>query len=334
MTDDIMVLSLKDREQWEAAHRDDGLPSQSWSYAYGLSASGFDSRLAVVRSKGARMLIPFYERTFMETTDIATIPGLSGASVTPNSSAPLALWREYAASRGWVAGYMKLATSADLRELPPESRLIEYNAAFIVDLRPDDPLKAVSRTVHRKIQEAERNGAVVVTGAALADSLVNLYPGTMRRLGGVEEFSAETLRRWARDSETVLIGVSLGGVVHAVHMGYVSGRNAEWHVAATTEEGRSLGTLIYWHAITLLKSRDVHFYNMGGGGRVGDGLYRFKSWFGGTPLPLRAVQQIYDSNKYRELCLLTGEGADQGWFPAYHAPAAAAPTRGRFQSFA
>jgi CelD/BcsL family acetyltransferase involved in cellulose biosynthesis len=79
MSEDITVLRLDDRERWEAEHRQGGLPSQSWNYAFGLSASGFDPKLAIVRSKGARMLLPFFERSFMGTTDIATIPGLSGA---------------------------------------------------------------------------------------------------------------------------------------------------------------------------------------------------------------------------------------------------------------
>lgn len=319
MIDDVVVLGLKDREQWEAEHREDGLPSQSWSYAWGLTASGYDPQLAIVRSKGARMLFPFFVRSFMGTTDIASIPGLSGASISPSSAAPLSLWREYAIGRGWVAGYLKLATSVELQELPADSRLAVYNASFVVDLRTDDPLKSVSRTVHRKIQEAERSGAVLVDdGPTLTDSLVDLYPETMRRLGGVEDFSLDTLRRWAQAPTSMLLGVSRNGVVEAVHLGYVFGRHAEWHIAATTEHGRSLGTLIYWNAITLLRSRGVHFYNMGGGGRVGDGLYRFKEWFGGTALPLRSVCQIYDPEKYRELCARTAT-SNPNWFPAYYA---------------
>src|SRR5689334_20721814 len=109
MTDTVTILSLADRDLWEAEHLVDGLPSQSWDYAWGLGASGIDPKLAIVRSKGARMLLPFFERSWQGTTDIATVPGLSGASISPSSIAPLSLWNEYAMSRKWVAGYLQIA---------------------------------------------------------------------------------------------------------------------------------------------------------------------------------------------------------------------------------
>src|SRR5712692_6838493 len=114
MTEDITILCLDDRDRWIAEHQNGGLPSQSWHYAWGLSATGVAPKLAVVRAGGARMLLPFIERSRRGTTDIATILGLSGASMTPTSSAPLGLWQEYAAAQGWVAGYIQLALSVDL----------------------------------------------------------------------------------------------------------------------------------------------------------------------------------------------------------------------------
>jgi hypothetical protein len=62
MTDEVTVLSLKDRDRWIAEHKQGGFPSQSWSYAWAVSASGVDPKLAIVHSGGARMLLPFYER--------------------------------------------------------------------------------------------------------------------------------------------------------------------------------------------------------------------------------------------------------------------------------
>ena len=120
--DDITIVSLAERDRWEFEHRDRGLPSQSWRYAWGLSATGIDPKLGVVHARGARMLIAFFERRCMGATDIATIQGLSGASMSPISIAPLALWREYATAQGWVAGYIQLATASelDVDECPPD----------------------------------------------------------------------------------------------------------------------------------------------------------------------------------------------------------------------
>ena len=81
MIDDLQIVSLDERDRWEAAHRIDGLPSQSWRYASALNASGIEPKLAVVTARGARMLLPFFEREWLGTTDIATIRGLSGASI-------------------------------------------------------------------------------------------------------------------------------------------------------------------------------------------------------------------------------------------------------------
>lgn len=106
MRNEVRILSVEDRDGWEAEHEDGGLPSQSWHYAHALNASRIEPRLAVVCAKGARMLILFFEREWRGRTDIATVPGLSGTSISPISSAPLSLWREYAAAQGWVAGYI------------------------------------------------------------------------------------------------------------------------------------------------------------------------------------------------------------------------------------
>src|SRR5437763_3608939 len=104
MTDEIRILSLAERELWEAELRDGGLPSQSWGYAWGLSASGVEPQLAVVRAEGARMLLPFLKRYWVGTIDIATLPGSSGAHIVPASAAPIVLWRNFAKARGWIAG--------------------------------------------------------------------------------------------------------------------------------------------------------------------------------------------------------------------------------------
>src|SRR5207247_966950 len=113
MQDDICIVSLEDRDRWIAEHRDGGLPSQSWSYARALAASQITPELAIVRSGGARMLLPFFRRDWQGTTDIATIPGASGASISRQYAAPLALWREFAVARGWVAGYIRLASGSE-----------------------------------------------------------------------------------------------------------------------------------------------------------------------------------------------------------------------------
>src|SRR6266576_2484865 len=138
MADDIEVLGIEDRERWLAAHRDGGLPSQSWHYAWALSASGIEPKLAIVRSHGARMLLPFYERDWRGSIDVATLLGASGASIVPSSAAPLSLWHEYAVAQGWVAGYVQLSTSVELGGQVIVGELADLNEWFVLDLQPEN----------------------------------------------------------------------------------------------------------------------------------------------------------------------------------------------------
>ncbi len=265
------------------------------------------------------MLLPFFERPWMDAFDIATIPGLSGASISPASVAPLSLWWEYAKSRNWVAGYIQLDPSVELSELPPHSDLVPHNFLFFLDLDNWDPAKAPSRTIHRKIAAAEKNGAVLVSNTAeLTQRLQELYPSAMQRLGASGIVALETLSRWASGPNSFIFGVRLGQVIHAVHLGHRAGEFAEVHTAATTKEGRSLATVVYWGAADYLRQRGVRFYNLGGGPRPGDGIAQFKMRLGGRPAALRSIQQIYDRERYHEFCVRSGCGEDAGGrFPPY-----------------
>lgn len=333
VADDITILSLEDREQWNAQVDAHGLPSQSWTYAQGLAASGYAPRLAVVRSGAGRLLIPFFERAWHGATDIATIPGLSGASVAPGSGAALSLWREFAAAQGWVAGYIQLAVTAELQGTREEHEIAVHNTLFVFDLASWNRYDSVSRKFRQtKLYEGRRLDAVLETDRErLAEALVRLYPQAMQRLGGKVEFSAETLRRWTHDADAVVLGAQLDGEIVGVHLGRALGGHADWHIAAMSERGRSLGAWLVWSAMEPLKDRGVRWFNIGGGGRVGDSIYQYKQRFNATPMPLRSLRQVYDQRRYAELCASAGADAGNGWFPAYRKArnaSAAAPANG------
>jgi hypothetical protein len=319
----ISIVSIEERDRWGAEHRQGGLPSQSWSYSWALSASGIDPKLAVVRAGGARMLMPFFERSWRGATDIATTTGLSGASIAPNSTAPLALWREFAQSRGWVAGYIRLAVPVELGADLPEIAPVPNQTVFLLDLKGNDLLRSSAEIVRRKVRKAAKLGAVLVTDRLhLADRLKHLYPATMGRVGAGPEydFRGETLERWARDPSSVVLGGRLGDSVEAVSVFCVAGPCAEYHINASTPQGRDLTAWLIWNAAKQLIDADVEVLNLGGAGkRPGDGVYRFKERFNGTPMTVKAVRQIYDQRTYDELCRQAGAASSAPWFPAYRA---------------
>ena len=69
----------------------------------------------------------------------------------------------------------------------------------------------------------------------------------------------------------------------------------------------------------------VRRFNIGGGGRVGDGICRFKQRFNVAPTPLRSLRQIYDRERYERLCEGVGTLALDAWFPPYRGKPSPAP---------
>jgi hypothetical protein len=320
----ISIVSIEERDRWDAEHRRGGLPSQSWSYARALSASGIDPKLAVVRSGGARMLMPFFERDWSGTTDIATTVGLSGASISPSSTAPLSLWREYATAQAWVAGYIRLAPWVEFDERLPELGPVPNQTVFVLDLAARDVLRSASEIVRRKVRRASKLGAVLVEDrAVLAARLKRLYPATMQRVGGGPQyqFPAETLARWAHDPSSIVLGGRFTDSVEAISVFCIAGRYAEYHVNASTSRGRELTAWLIWNAADRLRDAGVEVLNLGGAAaRRGDGLYQFKERFNGTAKAVHAVRQIYDQRTYDELCRSAAASSSEAWFPAYRVP--------------
>jgi hypothetical protein len=321
MEQEITVLTLQDRERWRAAHRDGGLPSQSWEYAFGLSAAGGDPKLAVVEAGGARMLLPFVEQSWGGATDIATILGMSGASIAPPSPAPLTLWSKFAASQGWVAGYIQLAVTLALNVADLGDPVAINNTTFLLPLQRGDILPLVSRTIRRKIKAAcEEAPTLIEDPTLLGPQLARLYGETMQRVGASPHyrFPMLTLDRWLADPASVVLGAELSGEIESVYVFRVAGDYAEALITGSTERGRRLVPWLVWRGAQRLQRLGVVCLDLGGTPRTGDGLYQFKEKFRGLPRPIRAVHQVYDHRRFDELCRIAGSTPTR-WFPPYRA---------------
>jgi serine/alanine adding enzyme len=326
--ENVELIPVEDRERWLAAHARDGLPTQSWGYAHGLAAAGRAPVLAVVEAGGARMLLPFVERDWHGHVDIATPLGLSGASFSAASPAPLALWREYAAGRGWVAGYLQLAARAEAAVVPDGDTLSTSNRVFVLDL-DGDPIAAAGAIVRRKIRRAEAAGVRVVDDRPrLADALVRLYPTTVARTAAssVYAFPEATLRRWCDDPAILVLGAERDGGIESVALFPTAGQHAEYSIVGSSPDGRDWAARLIAAAVERLRARGGRWLDLGGGVRAGDSLYDFKQRFHGIELPLRAARQIYDMERYERLCAQVGVAPQDGaWFPAYRARVDARP---------
>jgi hypothetical protein len=318
MGDEITILSLGDRRRWEEVEACGVTPSQCWRYSAALVHSGMQPNLAIVEADGSRLLLPFVERCWNGQTDIATIPGLSGASIVPGSAAPLAQWHAFAATQGWVAGYIQLAADS-YPNVPGEVGAVERAQMFFLDVRQWSLRETASLIVRRKVAAALRAGAAVSDDrAALVAALQPLYLETLSRFGGVSPIARATIDEWSSDHRNLLLGVMLNGTVEAVHLVQVHGDAAELHLVGTTERGRALSALLHTAVIERLQATGVARLNLGGAQAV-SGLGRFKRWLGGAPRPLQSIGQIYDRARYEALCRDAGVAKDEPWFPAYRA---------------
>ncbi|MFS8063160.1 MAG: GNAT family N-acetyltransferase [Luteimonas sp.] len=323
MIDDVDIIPLADRERWTRAQQSDGLPGQAWSYAHALQASGIEPQLAVVRAGGARMLLPFFERSWHGHRDIATLLGLSGASVNPASAAPIALWSAFATARGWVAGYLHFGN--DLPTVPATlASVLATNTVYELDLTRDDPFAAASAIVRRKLRKADAAGAELVdTPEELEVALPRLYREAAWRQGASSAYALpdKTLRRWVRAPDILALGVRVGGAIEAISLFPFAGAHAEYHINASSEAGRSFSTWLIGEAVGRLRQRGVAWLNIGGGLEAGDPLDHYKARFQGQPRQVHTVGQIYDQRRYAALCeQASADPRVAGWFPAYARP--------------
>lgn len=265
------------------------------------------------------MLIPFFQREWHGNIDISTISSWSGASVSPVSSAPLSLWREFAVSQKWVAGFIKLSADTRLAEVDRGDQLSSFSSTFLLDLQGQDPILRASAIIRRKIRRAERAGVVLVNDRELlSNSLQRLYKITMDRVGAssFSRISPQVLEQWAHDSTSIILGAKLNGTVEAVVLDLVAGREAEDYITVTSDQYRWLTAWLLSKVINALQTLGVGRLNLGEGVE-GTGLCEFKARFNGLRVPSLGMRQIYDIDKYHELCREEGVPSTSRWFPAY-----------------
>jgi hypothetical protein len=130
-------------------------------------------------------------------------------------SRPLLLWSEFAKAQGWIAGYIQLEAGT-VWPADTIGDVSTSNWVFLLDLRNENPLEGASCITHRKIRKVSKTEAVLVEDRhLLTGALIDLYPATMRRAGAGAHygFSTETLRRWAGDQDSLLLGAHLEGSI-------------------------------------------------------------------------------------------------------------------------
>lgn len=316
----IEVASLGDRQLWNAIHSRSQIASHSWTFSQALSYSGITPQLASIEIDGSVLILPFYERRWGDHVDICTILSVSGAVIRPAIRPDLlSVWAQFSTTKGWVAGYLQFEPETDLMGMAGSA---PGNRVFLLDLSECDLLARASAIVRRKVRRAEKLGVRVVEDRqALAEAMQHLYPLTMARSGASAhyQFSGATLACWTLDPGAIAIGAASDSQIEAVAVFPFVGERAEYHVGVADNDSREMTAWLLWQGMIRLRNAGVKSLNLGGGVRPGDGLYRFKEWFGGRSASLHVVRQIYQPEAYDRLRLAAGVPADTTWFPAYRA---------------
>lgn len=321
----VTLIGLEDRAGWEAATAC-CLPGQSWDFASGLAEMGPAPQLAHVTDGAEEMLLPFLRRDFRGSTDIATLPGLSGALLRPGGAGPLRVWADFARAQGWVAGYIQLAAANSQMPVPPPDRRAVRNALYVYDLPGWDFQTAVTHKMRNALRRAGRAGrtdrdgaALVQDQARLAPAFLALHAGTLDRLGSAPAFPPAVLAAWIASPLVRLFGAEVDGVLQSVLLCLCKGAEAEALLLASTPEGRSLQGWMVWQTAEVLSREGFTAFNIGGYGVAGDGLHRMKARLGAREVPMVSVRQVYDPATFAALCADTGADPDGDYFPPYRA---------------
>lgn len=325
MTGRVTLIGLEDRAGWEAATAQ-GLPGQSWDFAAGLAEMGAEPLLAQVTDGADEMLLPFLRRDFRGHTDIATLPGLSGALLRPGGAGPLRVWADFARAQGWVAGYLQLAAANAGLRAPPPDRQAARNALFLFDLNRWSFETSIGHNMRKALRRAGRAGQPEGKGAVLVQDPARLGPaflaqhaGTLDRLGAATTFPPAVLSAWIASPLVRLFGAEVDGEVQGVLLCLCRGVQAEALLLSSTPEGRSLQTWMIWQGAEALSREGFAAFNIGGYGVPGDGLHQMKARLGAREVPMVSVRQVYDPVAFAALCAETGADPDADYFPPYRA---------------
>jgi len=230
---------------------------------------------------------------------------------------------------------------ADGGDLPLPQPLVLGGPTVSIDCRQDDGAarRGYAKVLRQEIDAARRAGLVTDVDADWSEieTFTRLYGETMERSGAGAEYmmglsDVHRLRealggrlhllvtRWKDAVGAACLFTELDGIVQA-------------HLAGTNEDLRHLSPLkvLLDDARSWARSRGDHVLHLGGG-RAGkeDSLFAFKARFSPNRHAFHTGRWILEPRLYRDFvttrsCSLGA--CDEGYFPAYRARPASAPTR-------
>lgn len=225
--------------------------------------------------------------------------------------------------------------------LPGLRSISSGRPTVVLDLSDDAAAwQGLRSSCRSRIRKAEKNGYVGdVRQADLPDVMPggafrNLYEETMERIG------ADPLYHFGDDYYTELfagLGSNLllvevrdhdGAVVSSCLLMRHEGR-LHYHLAGSAPDDARMGSnnLMMWSGIQFAIARGLSHFHIGAGVSGREGVYRFKTTFGGREAPYDVSGMVIDEEGYQNQVLARAKKCDvtadellaAGFFPAYRA---------------
>ena len=323
------LISLDSPDEWRGALR--GIPhafAQTWEHCYAMHlTTGLKTYLYCFEMDTVRIVCPFAQREFDGYVDIVKPYGFSGFVGNGDCPEFSYFWKEFARQQGYVCGYLGLNPIFENEAYFALDEVYPYNTIFVLDLTLSERELYANLSENRKRQLRNWNqiaSNLVLDRSAGTDFFVAHYLDFVREKNAPSayHFSEETLSFLANLPNVFIVGAQKDEKLVAVSVFGYTPDAGDFLFNVSVQEGRAYSAALIWYGIQHLKALDVPLLNLGGGGSDDDSLADFKARFGSQKLPLRCVKQVYQRERYDQLCRQVGVDPNDmtGYFPAYRAP--------------
>lgn len=291
--------------------------------------------------------IPLIVRQLGDGQADAITPTFSGIYASPdlNPDEVLEAWSEAIdelRQRGIISLVVRGSPAvAQATSLPGLMTISGDRPSVVVDLS-DEPSawSGLRSSCRSRIRKAQRNGYRAHLRAATMSDLMpggdfrTLYQGTMRRVDADEVYYFEDdyyeALHAGLGSNLILCEVSdADGSVGSAGLFMRHGGRIHYHLGGSRQSDARMGSnnLMMWTAICFAIEQGLDHFHLGAGAAMHDGVYRFKTTFGGREAMYDVSGLVVDEERYREqvvkraaeLDVSVDELTGCGFFPAYRA---------------
>lgn len=324
------LIPLSSPARWKDTLK--GVPhafGHTWESCYAMHlTSGLATYLYCFADGDIKIVCPIAEREYQGLTDIVTPYGFSGFIGSLSHSGWQKAWQELAKDRGYVCGYIGLNPIFEETSCLQGQEVFVQNTLYVLDLTLslDNLFKNLSTNRRRQLKSYGNSlSTFTLDKETLKVFFLQNYHAffAQRKASQVYNFSFETLS-YLLDLENVMLVGKIGddGQIEAVSVFGYTPSGAEYLFNVSLPEGKQHAVPLLWHAINLLKQKNIPLVNLGGGVKENDSIAEFKERFGALKYPLKSLKQIYRQRAYEQLCKEANvDGTDMaGFFPPYRKP--------------